>query len=577
MTTSTTSSTASTSSLAGTYGLSGSGIDVDAIVKALMTAQQTKLDKLTQQKTVLQWQKAAYNTVYDDISTFSSAMSNYKLQKTLSPNTVSTSNASVVTAKASAAALDGTHSLVVAQLASSANLTSTEAITPTTYVSKKSITEQLYNGTEPTGALKVTIANGSSSATITVDPTGTLNDLVSQINKAGINVQASYDSNLDRFFLASTNTGAAANISITDFTSGDTDGTDFFVNKLHLPLTQVGSTDTYSSAGKDAVFQLDGARLTEPNNSFTISNITYNLTGVSSGTIPADITGTGFTGAVTSVSVSNDIDSAVKSIQSLVDSYNTILEELNAKVSEARYTDYPPLTDAQEADMSESEIKKWNEKAESGMLYNDSTLTGLINSMRSAFSSTVKGGNSTYNSASSIGITTADYTEGGKLHLDTDKLEAALSADPNVLYELFGAPGTAVTTTTAGGVTTTTKTAADGTTTTTTATAAAGAADGTTTSTEWSSQGISGRIYDSLNSARTKLRTIASTSSLTETDSSSNYALRIIALNKQITSAEDTFDMMQDTYYKQYNAMEVALQSLSSQSSWITSMLSSSS
>ena len=84
-------------SIGGTYGLSGSGMDIDSIVKSLMTGQQAKTDALLQKKTVLQWQKTAYNTVYDDISNFRATVFNYKLQGTLSPNKVSSSNTSVAT------------------------------------------------------------------------------------------------------------------------------------------------------------------------------------------------------------------------------------------------------------------------------------------------------------------------------------------------------------------------------------------------------------------------------------------------------------------------------------------------
>lgn len=44
-------------SIGGTYGLSGSGMDIDAIVKKLMTGQQAKEDALIQKKTVLEWQR----------------------------------------------------------------------------------------------------------------------------------------------------------------------------------------------------------------------------------------------------------------------------------------------------------------------------------------------------------------------------------------------------------------------------------------------------------------------------------------------------------------------------------------
>jgi len=223
-----------------------------------MTGQQVKADALLQKKTVAQWQKSAYNTVYDDISTFRNTVFNYKLQGTLNPNKVTSSNASVATVTANADAVEVNHSLVVAQLASGVNLTSTRNVT--TGASKDTLTNQIYGGITPTGSFKVNIANGTLNSTITVNPGGSINDLVSQINNAGINVKASYDSTLDRFFIATTNTGSSAGISITDSTdniSGDTSGTDFFANKLHITTTNVGF---------DAEFKLDGVHLTQTSN-----------------------------------------------------------------------------------------------------------------------------------------------------------------------------------------------------------------------------------------------------------------------------------------------------------------------
>jgi flagellar hook-associated protein 2 len=527
------------SSLGGTYGLSGSGVDVDAIVKKLMTGQQSVDDGLAQQKTVLQWQKAAYNTVYDDINTFRNTVFNYKLQATLSPNKVSSSNTSVATATANAGAADVNHSLIVGRLASGVNLTSAGSISTG---AKDTIASQLYNGITPTGSMKVTIANGSASATITIDPSKSINDLVSQINNStGLNVTASYDSTLDRFFLSTTNTGSSSEIKITDATVGDTSGTSFFTSKL-----QLASLD---NKGQDAAFKLDGADLTETSNTFTISGVTYNLTGVTSGATAATVAGvtTVSGGEASSISVTNDVDTAVASIQTLVDSYNKILDELNSKVKETRYTDYPPLTDAQKASMKDTDITAWNVKAQSGMLHNDNTLSILVSTIRNAIASPVSGiTGSKYNSGSSIGITTSDYTEGGKLYLDKDKLKTALNANPNVLNQLFGATGTVT------------------------------ATDGTTT-TDFKSQGIAGRLYDGIKTAMDKLNTIAGTTANAQYDASSNIAKSIISYNTQITDATAKFTMMQKMYYTQYNAMEVALQSLTSQSSWITSQLSSSS
>ena len=46
--------------------------------------------------------------------------------------------------------------------------------------------------------------------------------------------------------------------------------------------------------------------------------------------------------------------------------------------------DYAPLTDAQKKDMKDDEIKLWEEKAEKGLLRNDSTLSSLLTNMRTS-------------------------------------------------------------------------------------------------------------------------------------------------------------------------------------------------
>jgi len=526
-------------SIGGTYGLSGSGIDIDSIVKKLMTREQAKADALLQKKTVLQWQKTAYNTVYDDINTFRTTAFNYKLQGTLSPNKVSSSNTSVATATATADAAAVNHSLVVSQLASGVNLTSTAAISIPQPPILGTLATQL---SMPTTSFNITITNGTAvSLPILINPlTDTLNDVVSKFNNAGVNVKANYDISLDRFFLTTTNTGLSSGIS---FAGSDQNGLNFLGGKLKLSggttETPAGS-GTYISAavkGLDATFQLDGVGLTKASNTFSISGVTYNLTGVSA--------------QATTISVTSDVDKAVANIQSLVDSYNKILAEVNGKVNETRYKAFPPLTDAQKSVMKDSDIIAWNVKAQSGMLQNDPTLTSLVNTMRNAFSSPVSGiiptivsgVPVTYNSASSIGITTGNYTEGGKLTLNTDKLRTALNANPNVLNQLFGAPGT---------------TNPDGT-------------------TDFKSQGIAGRLYDGIKTPINKLLLIAGTTSNAQYDTSSNYAKRITTYTTQITQEAGRFTTIQSAYYKKYNAMEVALQKLSSQSSWLSSTLSPSS
>lgn len=540
----------------GIYGLSGSGMDVDALVKSLMTGQQAKQDKLIQQKTVLEWQKTAYNKVYDDISKFRDTMFNYKLEGTLSPHKAASSNESVVKATANADAVDVNHSMMVAQMASGVNLVSGSNISTG---AKSTLATQMG----VSSSFSLTLKNGTTSKTINVNPTDSINDVVSAINNAGVNVKASYDSTLDRFFLSTTNMGSSAGIELSTTGSGpaDTAGKDF-ITKLNLAGTMQDAdpegdgttTTTFTSAsGKDAVFQLDGVNLTQTSNTFTISGVKYDLIGVSAGA-SLDAGGNPVWGSATAtnVSVSYDVDKAVASMQSLVDSYNKIMEQLNDLVDEVRYKDFTPLTDAQKAEMKEADVTAWEAKAKSGMLRNDSTLTGLINNMRNLFAGAVsgipetydpvKGKMVTYNTAASIGITTGDYTEEGKLYLNTDDLKAALKNNPDVLNQLFGATGA---TTVNGKTTTNIKT-----------------------------QGIAGRLYDTMKTSMDQLNQIAGTTANAQYDSESYFAKRIADKNKQINVAYDRYDIMEASYYAKYNAMEEALARLSNQSSWITSQLS---
>ena len=552
------STTAAAAGIGGTYGLSGSGVDVDSVVQKLMAGQQAVEDSITQKQTVLQWQKTAYNTVYDDLNNFlNNTVFNYKLQGTLMPNKVSSGNSSVVTATAGSGAVDTNHSLIVAQLAAGVNLTSSGTISVAQPPVLGTLADQIYGSSNPdlpSSPFNITITIGSASASIQIDPSqDTINDVINKINNAGVNVQASYDNTLDRFFLSTTNAGANSGIVFSS-TDSNNDAMRFLGKYLKIPnVTSSDGGATYADSGTesiekgtDAVFQLDGTSLTESANTFTIAGVSYNLTGVSPGTSATDVQNGTFSGQVTSVSVSNDVDAAVANVQAFVDAYNKILAEVNGDITQPRYTDYPPLTSSQESAMNDSDITLWNQKAQSGMLYNDSTLTSLVNTMRSAVSTPVSGISGSYNSLSAIGITTGDYTEGGQLHLDTDTLKAALQANPNVLYQLFGTPGT---TTTTNGVTTT----------------------------DTSTEGIAGRLNDGIKNAMTQLQQIAGTTASASYDSTSNLAMEISSYTEQLNEAKDQYTAMQTQYYNQYNAMETAIQQLGAQSSWLASMLGSSS
>lgn len=109
----------------GIYGLSGSGMDVDDMVKKMMSAQQARYDKMFKNKTRVGWQKAAYNTQYKAIEKFRfDTLPNYKLQGAMSAKLAKSRDETIATAKANGDAIEMTHDINVKQLAKNAYLQS---------------------------------------------------------------------------------------------------------------------------------------------------------------------------------------------------------------------------------------------------------------------------------------------------------------------------------------------------------------------------------------------------------------------------------------------------------------------
>lgn len=220
-----------------TYGLSGSGMDVDSMVEKLMTAARQPYTKMGQKQTILGWKKEAYNTLATSIDTFrNQKVFNFQMKSTLAAKTVTSSNSSVASVTATGDAVNVNHSIKVTQLASGVTQSSTAKIT--TGNSKSTLASQFG----VSGSFGVTI-NGKS---ITVNSSQSINDLVSSINKAGAGVTATYDATQDRFFLYTNDTGSSAAI---DFSGSSQQGLNFITNNLKLSAVSSVTNAGVSSAG----------------------------------------------------------------------------------------------------------------------------------------------------------------------------------------------------------------------------------------------------------------------------------------------------------------------------------------
>ncbi len=490
-------------STTGIYGLSGSGIDVDSMVKVGMMSKQNQYDKMYKEQVKNEWMKEAYSDLYSSVNTFNqSTLSTYKMSSTTSPMTATSTSEGVATATANADAANMSHTVNVTAIATNAYIqTNSSGIArDSSATNQKSIylKDLIASADSPTDystmsdtdkqkvALSFTISDGASGGSNTTtkeisftykdiyESNQTLNDLATKIKNSGVNIQASYDSVNDSFSLYQKTGGKDNQINITVTQRADASGdvtengvtydkrsddrARTLLNNLNLAkvtTTTKDGTTTQSLTDLDKfnttylTTQTIGASGTD--GSVTIDGKTYTTTGskVTVGNVAYTLGGVGST----TVSVAQDTDKVVENVKKFVEDYNKMIDGLNTKYYERQYSDYGVLTKTQENGMTQDQITKWNEKAKSGLLYHDTRLGKIISSMREALYTPVEGTDSNYNTMMSLGITSS--TDQGHIKLDETKLKKALAADPNCVRSVFSASGD-VTTTNADGTTTTT-------------------------------------------------------------------------------------------------------------------------
>ena len=136
-----------------------------------------------------------------------------------------------------------------------------------------------------------------------------------------------------------------------------------------------------------------------------------------------------------SFSTKTNADTIVDAIKQFVEDYNTLVTEVKKAYSDmplqqSNGSGYEPLTAEQEADMTESELKAYEEKAKTGILFMDRDLSSLYNALRSAVTS-----DST--ALRAIGINTS-YSDGlTTISLDETALREALETDPDSVRDAF--------------------------------------------------------------------------------------------------------------------------------------------
>ncbi|WP_049041681.1 flagellar filament capping protein FliD [Clostridium sporogenes] len=235
-------------------------------------------------------------------------------------------------------------------------------------------------------------------------------------------VDISYSEINKKFTIRSKAEGASEKIVASD-ASGD------FLKTLF-------GKSTIDEVGKDATFDITTpngtSTITKPTNNFTIDGVNYNIAGAKPG-------------EEISFSLSGDTEDSFNKIKGFIEDYNKLVDELQKKLSEKKYRKFEPLTEEQKKDMKDSDIKLWEEKAQSGILRNDSDIQNMLSSLRRTFFDSVEGAGL---SLKDVGLTTSsDYTQGGKIvfdmNIDKDgnngetRLKKLLKEDPDKVFKIF--------------------------------------------------------------------------------------------------------------------------------------------
>jgi hypothetical protein len=534
----------------GIYGLSGSGIDVESLVKVGMMSHQKKYDRIYKKEIETEWRKEAYANVYDKVNTFqNSTLSNYKLSATTKPMTATSSNTDAVTAVANASAGLMTHNVSVTQTAKNAYLMTatgqhvTHTNTSTPAGEKMMLKHVAFaGGTKPSGmadsdiALRFKVSDGVNSTTVefTADEVFnknlTLNDLASRINNArykdtaGKNaarsLSASYDSVSEAFSIVNTKTGAAnkVELSVESGSGAMHNGSANLLTRLNLgdvnnnPGTPhaISAGGTISVHGVNGDVTIDGRHYGNlQENKLTVGGVTYTFKNTTS------------TNA--QVSIAQDQDKLLENVKKFVEDYNKLLDDLNKQYSEGKYRDYGVLTKSQEEGMTKEQVDKWNEKAKSGLLYRDEYLRSIISDMRDAVTNRVGSVSGRYNSLASLGITSKDQK--GHLQIDETKLKNAIAAEPDAVQRLISHDDP----------------------------------DG-----DYNNSGVANRLYTKLAGRLKSLENHAGRTA-DKTEINSELGKLIQNYQKQMSDFKQLMTSFENNLYKKYNAMEVAISRLSAQ------------
>ncbi|WP_444994893.1 flagellar filament capping protein FliD [Aliikangiella sp. IMCC44359] len=357
----------------------GSGLDVKSIVDALVTAEKTpktnSLDRLETDVTLTLSGLGALNSSLDDLK---SAALSLSLSSNFSQRSVSVSDQSFYTATASTTASPGSYNIEVESLAAGS----------------KHETQIFTSGSSTTfGDGTLTFTVGVNTFDVAVSATDTLDTI-----RDNINAVAGNDGLVSVNLLNNVSNGVDTGSVLTFNSSTTGAGNDLVITYSGDASLADLAPGVATQSASDASIKVDGLTATSATNKFTdiIQDVTI------------DVSKTHATGITDSLDITLDTAGTKSLISGFVDAFNAFVD-VSKQLGSAN-TDQP------------------------GLLVGDYTLRQASSQIRNLFSSPITTATGSFNTLSSIGISTK---QDGTLEIDNDTLDAAIESDFEKLDELF--------------------------------------------------------------------------------------------------------------------------------------------
>lgn len=338
-----------------------------------------------------------------------------------------------------------------------------------------------------------------------------LSDMMTEVNESRAGVTITYNSLNDKFSIKGQETGSGSVIKASE--TGETDEHGNVINGI---LNKMFGTSNISKEGTDAHAVIDGEHVFYSGNELKYNGINLTLKSKTNGPVNIETT--------------NDNDKVLDNIVSFVEDYNALIKDLNDRTHEkAEYKQYMPLTDAQKDEMTESEIKKWEEKTNKGLLSGDNDISSFLNEMRTVLYTKV----GDKKLLSEIGIeSSSDWKDYGKLTINKDKLKDAIQNDAKGVADIFTG-----------------------------------------------SNGIASRLDSACKkAANTSSGSPGSLVSLAglkgkATEKNNTISKRIDTIKETIKKLKEQYDSRKERLWKQFNSMESALGNMNSTANYFASMI----